>query len=122
MLKTLPPVKTSMVVWNDFYLNQRGIFVPKLVFDGQFVWVLASAVVAILATIGVHQWAKQRLFATGKRFPTLIVGILVLIAIPAITFLASGTVVNVRAAGAERFNFKGGIDTAARVLAPDRWV
>ncbi len=117
VLKTLPPVKTSMVVWNDFYLNQRGIFVPKLVFDERFVWVLGSMLVAIVATFGVRQWAKQRLFATGKRFPTLIVGILILFAIPAITFLASGTVVNVDPPVLSGFNFKGGIDIPPELAA-----
>ncbi|WP_421760176.1 amino acid ABC transporter permease [Devosia sp.] len=117
VLKTLPPVKTSMVVWNDFYLNQRGIFVPKLVFDERFVWVLGSVLVAIVAAFGVRQWAKQRLFATGKRFPTLIVAILILIAIPAITFLASGSVINVDPPVLSGFNFKGGIDIPPELAA-----
>lgn len=117
VLKTLPPVKTSLVVWNNFYLNQRGIFVPKLVFDERFVWVLASVVVAVIVAFGMRQWAKQRLFATGKRFPTLIAAILVLILIPLITFLISGSVINVDPPVLSGFNFKGGIDIPPELAA-----
>lgn len=117
VLKTLPPVKTSMVIWNDFYLNQRGIFVPKLVFDERFIWVLAAAGLAIIGSIVLRVWAKRRLEATGQRFPVVLTILGILIVVPALAILVSGTQIGVDPPVLTGFNFKGGIDIPPELAA-----
>src|SRR5690606_32194724 len=90
VLKAMPGVKDSFVFLNSA-LNQRGLFLPKPIFDDRFVFVLAAIVVAIVLVAVLRRWARRRLEATGQRFPVFWTGLAILVLLPGAVWLLSGT-------------------------------
>jgi general L-amino acid transport system permease protein len=117
VLKVMPAVKQSHSIGDVVFVNQRGIFVPSLVFDDRFIWVIATLAVAIIVAIGVRLWARRRLEATGQRFPVFLTALAVLILLPALVWPFSGTSVGIQVPVLAGFNFKGGIDLPPELLA-----
>ncbi len=70
VLKAMPAVRNSLALPFDVFINQRGLFVPKPLPDEQFGYVVIAFLVGIALSVVLRAWAKRRLEATGKRFPT----------------------------------------------------
>jgi len=117
VLKVMPPVKQSYNFGGLFFLNGRGLFGPTPVFDDRFVWTLVAIVVAIILAVTVRQWAKRRLEATGQRFPVFLTVLLILLAVPLLVFLVSGTRVGWNVPALTGFNFKGGFAAPPELTA-----
>jgi general L-amino acid transport system permease protein len=117
VLKVMPPVKQSYNLGGLFFLNGRGLFGPTPVFDDRFVWTLVAIVVAIVLAVAVRQWAKRRLEATGQRFPVFLTALLILLAVPLLVFLVSGTHVSWNVPALTGFNFKGGFAAPPEMTA-----
>ena len=117
VLKVMPPVKQSYNFGGLFFLNGRGLFGPTPVFDDRFVWTLVAIVVAIILAVAVRQWAKRRLEATGQRFPVFLTVLLILLAVPLLVFLVSGTRVGWNVPALTGFNFKGGFAAPPELTA-----
>ena len=117
VLKTMPAVRDSIALPLDTFINQRGLFVPKPIFDDQFAWVWLALAVGIAAWIGISIWAKRRLEATGKRFPVFLSGLAVTAIIVGIVWLISGAGLSFDAPVLNRFNFKGGLELPPELVA-----
>lgn len=117
VLKVMPAVKQSHSLGNVIFINQRGMFVPSPIFDDKFIWVVAALVVAIVGVFIMGSWARRRLEASGQRFPALLAGLALLIALPGLAWLLSGTNVAADIPKLAGFNFKGGIDLPPELLA-----
>ncbi|WDR05578.1 amino acid ABC transporter permease [Devosia rhodophyticola] len=117
VLKAMPSVKQSFIFFGEFALNNRGLNIPRPVFDDKFFLVVIAIVVAIAGGIVLAKWARKRLEATGQRFPTLITSLAVLIVLPAIVWLISGTNVGLDVPKLAGFNFKGGISLPPEFVA-----
>lgn len=109
VLKAMPAVRNSIALPFDAFINQRGIMVPRPIPDEQFGFTWIGIALAIAAVIALRIWAKRRLEATGQRFPVFLVGLAILIVIPAVVFIFSGASVAFELPVLERFNFKGGL-------------
>jgi len=108
VLKAMPGVKDSFVFLNSA-LNQRGLFLPKPIFDDRFVFVLAAIVVAIVLVAILRRWARRRLEATGQRFPVFWTGLAILVLLPGAVWLLSGTALAFDIPAVKGFNYSGGI-------------
>lgn len=117
VLKVMPAVKQSHSVANLVFINQRGVFMPAPIFDDKFIWVIVALVVAIFAIIAMRMWATRRLEATGQRFPTFWAGLAILIVLPGLVWLLSGTNLAFDVPKLAGFNFKGGVDLPPELLA-----
>ena len=117
VLKAMPAVRDSYALPLDTFINQRGIFVPKPIFDEQFGFVWIGVALAIAAVVLVRNWAKNRLEQTGQRFPVFLTAIALLIGIIAITWVISGASVVFEPPVLERFNFKGGLQLPPEFVA-----
>lgn len=117
VLKVMPPVKQSFNFGDVFFLNGRGFYGPTPIFDDRFVWTLAAVVVAIVLAVAVRQWAKRRLETTGQRFPVFLTVLLILIAVPLVVFLVSGTQVAWNVPALSGFNFRGGFSAPPELTA-----
>jgi len=116
VLKAMPGVKDS-IVFLDSALNQRGLFVPKPIFDERFVYVLIAFVIAIVAGLVLRAWARRRLEATGARFPVFLSFIGLVIVLPGLAWLASGTHVEFEVPVIKGFNYAGGLALPPEFLA-----
>jgi general L-amino acid transport system permease protein len=105
----LPPPRQSYQPIEGFVLNNRGFFLPSPV-PGEGLWMTGVAILAALAgAIFLHRWARARQAATGERFPSVLVGIAIVLALPATVFLATGSPLDWNIPKLRGFNFVGGM-------------
>jgi len=117
VLKAMPAVRNSIALPLDTFINQRGLFVPKPVFDDQFIWIWVALAICIVGWFLVSRWARQRLEQTGKRFPVFLAGLGGTIVFVAIVWLVSGAAVTFDPPVLNRFNFKGGVELPPELVA-----
>jgi general L-amino acid transport system permease protein len=117
VLKTMPSVRESIALPFDTFINQRGLYVPRPIFDDQFAWVWLGLAVGLAAWIGIGSWAKRRLERTGQRFPVFIAGLAVTLVAAAVVWVLSGAAVTFDAPVLNRFNFKGGVELPPELVA-----
>jgi general L-amino acid transport system permease protein len=117
VLKAMPAVRNSLTLPFDTFINQRGLFVPKPMPDEQFVWVYAAIAIAIVASLFLRRWARQRLEATGQRFPVFLASVAIIVGLTAAVWFLSGASVTFDPPVLERFNFRGGLELPPEFVA-----
>ena len=105
----LPPPRQSYQPIEGFVLNNRGFFLPSPVPGDGFWMTVVAFVLALAGAILLHRWARARQAATGERFPSVLVGIAAVLALPAIVFLATGSPLDWNVPKLRGFNFVGGM-------------
>ena len=117
VLKTMPAVRQSIELPLNTFLNQRGLYVPQPLPNENFFWIYVAAVAALAAVVGLRFWAKRRLEATGRRFPVLLVSLVIIaVLIPGGWFI-SGAGLAFEPPVLERFNFQGGLHIPPELVA-----
>ena len=108
VLAMLPSVRHSIDLFGVLYVNNRGLFMPKPVFeDGA--WIVGLAfVISFTAIYFMVKWAKKRHDETGQSFPSFIVSVAILILLPLIAYYISGKPVTFEYPHLKGFNFQGG--------------
>jgi len=110
----LPSVANSISLGGSVFLNQRGLFLPRPLAEPGFgLWLtllVAAFVVALAARV-----TASRLEGVGRPTYRLgTIGIVALVAIPAVGWVALGAPVRLDLPVQQRFNFVGGV-----VLSPE---
>lgn len=109
VLRALPGVRDAIELPLDVFLSNRGLTFPKPIWaDGSFYYILASLVVAIIASVIVAKIAKKKQMETGQRTPVLPINALLIIGLPLATFFALGSPLSFDVPVAGRFNLSGG--------------
>jgi general L-amino acid transport system permease protein len=90
------------------YFTNRGILMPRILFEPGSGAVVAALAIAVLLALLVHLWARQRLYATGRPFPSGRVGIAMIIGLSAAVFLAADAPISLEMPELRGFNFVGG--------------
>jgi general L-amino acid transport system permease protein len=117
VLAAMPHPRESLVLFDLFFLNNSGFSMPKPIFGEGIGWVLASLAVAIVAVVLLARWAKARREATGQPFPTLYVGLAILLGLPLLTFLVAGVPVQFELPEMGRFRLQGGLVVVSELTA-----
>ena len=117
VLKTMPNVKQSFEWVGGIILNKRGLYLPRPVADDRFIWVMVAFGIAVIGMIILRIWAKRRLDNTGQRFPVFLSSIGLLIVLPAIIWIISGTNLTFELPELKGFNFKGGMALPPEFMA-----
>ena len=117
VLRALPKPKQSLEFADSFFLNNRGLFIPDPVFGEGGVLILYSFIAAILISIGIAVWSKQRQNKTGQTFPVFYSSIGLLISFVFLSMLATGFPVTFDIPELKGFNFKGGIKLIPELVA-----
>ncbi|MBI1386220.1 MAG: ABC transporter permease subunit [Rhizobiales bacterium] len=92
VLRSLPQPRDEPItlIPGFAFLNVKGVFMPQLVSEPGF-WMTATALgVALVLSMLVANWSRKRQEATGQQFPVGLTALGLIIALPAITFLATG--------------------------------
>ncbi len=110
VLKAMPSVRESIIFFDSIAINNRGINIPMPIFDNLFYLVVIGFFVAVGAVIALRRWARLRLEKTGQRFPVLTTALAILIFIPGVAWMVSGTNVELDIPQLGGFNFRGGIN------------
>lgn len=117
VLAALPSPRQSIEMGAGFFLNNRGFYVPKPLYESGFIFVGISFFIAIGVVYYLRKWALKRFDETGKDYPLLPVSIAVLIVAPLITFIAAGNPVSFDYPALRGFNFGGGMSYSPEFLA-----
>ena len=114
ILQTLPGTRQSLAVAGGGYLNVRGLYLPKPITEAGFSIVVAAAFAALVATLVVRHWARNRQLATGQTFPIGWTALGLLAGLPLMAFVAAGRPLQFDYPELKGFNFEGGM-----VLQPE---
>jgi general L-amino acid transport system permease protein len=117
VLGTLPGPRASLSLFDQIFLNNRGIIVPAPVPGEGLRYVIATLVVAVLATMVLARWARRRQDATGQRFPMLWVGLGLIVGLPLVAFAVLGFPLGFETPRLQGFNFVGGLRLIPEFIA-----
>ncbi|MGF1737665.1 amino acid ABC transporter permease [Photobacterium satsumensis] len=117
VLQALPSPRNSISLGESVYLNVRGLYFSKPVFEQDAYWIGIALLAAIVLSIGYTIYAKQKQKATGKQSPILWVSLGLLILLPLISYFASGQPVHMESPELKGFNFIGGISIIPELAA-----
>jgi general L-amino acid transport system permease protein len=109
VLRAVPSPRDSVTVFDSIFLNNRGFYMPKVVFDEGSGAIGVVFVLGIIAAIGVRIWARKRQEATGQQFPVFVTALGLIIGLPVLTFLIMGMPAELNYPELKGFNFVGGI-------------
>jgi general L-amino acid transport system permease protein len=116
MIAMLPLVKESVTLGDVIFLNKKGLFLPKPIFEGSIIIFLISIGLAIGIAGVISRWANRRQIATGQQFPVISVNTALIVLLPLLTYVIVDPVVwEIPQKGG--FNFKGGLTVQPEMTA-----
>ncbi|MDP6565725.1 MAG: amino acid ABC transporter permease [Alphaproteobacteria bacterium] len=90
VLQLMPKIRSSLIFFDNVYVNNRGIFYPSLTAETGFSAIPVAFGLGILATIAMRIWAKRRQEATGQSFHTVWVGLGLIVGAPVMAAIVTG--------------------------------
>lgn len=117
VLSVLPAPRDSIELPFTSYLNSRGFFLPRAIWE-EGAWLIVFAfLLAIVMAFFTARWAYRRQMQTGQRFPTLVTVIALLVGLPVLAALASGIPVTFEFPQQGTFNLTGGFQVKPEFLS-----
>ena len=109
ILLHLPKVKQSIIIFDNFYLSNRGLFSPAPIFKDGFSIVIGSLIVMIIFTFFLKKFLKKKQELTGKQYPIFLINSALIIFTPIIFYYLMGMPLEFDHPVMKGFNFKGGM-------------
>jgi general L-amino acid transport system permease protein len=110
VLKTLPSPRQSVSVGGVFFLNNRGLYLPRPIYsDGAWLVGAALALAAGL-TVALAFAGRRRQVATGERSQDLWTALTLIIGLPTAAYFAAGRPIGLEVAQLSGFNMRGGTE------------
>jgi general L-amino acid transport system permease protein len=108
VLAALPGPRQSISLFGSFFLNSRGLIIPKPVADPGLMPFTFAVLVAIVGSLILHRYAHRQLFEKGRsiRIWPYVVGML--IGLPLLATLVFGIPFTLEFPELKGFNFAGG--------------
>ncbi len=117
VLALLPSVRDSIGLPFGSYLNSRGFYFPRFVWEDRAWLVLAGFVIAIVLSWYVARRAKARQMATGQQFPIFWTCLALIIGLPVLAFVLAGFPLTVEYPQKGTFNLTGGVNVKPEFLS-----
>src|SRR5207249_2441672 len=113
VIGSLPQPRESIPFGAGFFLNARGLFMPRPIFAGD-AWLVPTALAAGLAgAIAFRIWAKRRQEETGRQYPVGWTALALIVGLPALAWivlaLAGANPIRFDVPEQSRFNLRGGM-------------
>ncbi|MCD4722806.1 MAG: ABC transporter permease subunit [Desulfobacula sp.] len=108
-LAALPIPKKSLMPFEGFFLNNRGIYLPRPIPESGFLIVCLAVLIGIIAAFMIHWFAKRLHRETGRTIPSFTLGLIAMVAIPAIAWWLTRGPIAWEFAVLKGFNFQGGL-------------
>jgi general L-amino acid transport system permease protein len=100
-----------------FFLNNRGLYIPRPILESGFISVIIAFFIAIAGVVYLAKWAKRRHDETGEEFPVFWTSLAILIVGPVLVYFISGSPATLEYAELKGFNFVGGWTFTPELLA-----
>jgi general L-amino acid transport system permease protein len=114
VLKALPDFSQSIHLPGGGYLNNRGLYLPSADFGGGGAIILAAFGLGVVGAIAMIVLARRQRIASGVATG---IAVALLIGLPVIAALASGTHVTFAFPEKSRFNVRGGTEVIPELVA-----
>ena len=108
VLQPLPSPKNSAVLGDAIFLNNRGLYFPKLIPNDEFSIVWIAFALGIILAIALAIWANRRQRISGKQFPIYTAAACAIFSPPIIAFIAAEFPLQWRLPELRGFNIGGG--------------
>lgn len=108
VLSVLPGPRQSVDLPLGGMINNRGLYLPRLLTEPGFWLVPAAFVLGIVLTIFFIRWGRRRQMATGQVFPGFRVGLGLILGLPILAFVVSGMPATLEYPEMAGFNIRGG--------------
>lgn len=109
ILLHLPKIKQALVLFEGFYLTNRGLYSPLPIFKDGFSIVFASFIFAIILSLFIKKNLKRKQDQTGKQYPIFFINSALIIFTPIIFYYIMGMPIEFEIPVLKGFNFKGGM-------------
>jgi general L-amino acid transport system permease protein len=108
VLAALPGPRQSISIFGSFFLNNRGLIIPRPLVEPGLLPFLVALIFAIGASLGLHAYARRELFLRGHlvRIWPYVIGLL--IGLPLVAAIIFGPPVVFEVPVLKGFNFAGG--------------
>lgn len=117
ILLGLPRIRDAISVGDVFFLSNRGLQSPLPIFESGAGAIPIALVIGIVAAYGVGRWAHKRQEATGQQFPSLLVGLGLIIGLPLLAAAVTGFPISFDVPVKGNFNFTGGFNITPEFTA-----
>lgn len=118
IITLMPPVKKALDLGGgQFFISNRGFYMPSPVFEPGAWMVGVAMIVAILSVFLFRRWAKKVQDNTGKIYPVFWISIGIIFGLTGIVFIAAGMPLSWDVPALKGFNFKGGMAIKPEFLA-----
>ncbi len=117
VLRALPRPRESLALGEAVFLNLRGLYLPRPLFEPGFGWVLAALALSIAAALLLGAWGRRRRLRTGQCLPSGWIGLGLILLVPGLTFLLAGAPLGWELPALRGFNFRGGITVIPELAA-----
>ncbi|MFG6158832.1 amino acid ABC transporter permease [Halomonas sp. 1390] len=117
VLQALPSPRNSHSLFEAIFLNVRGVVLPAPQPLPGFAATPWALLVAVIATALLVRYARQRQARTGQALPVFKLGALILVGLPALTFVATGMPLDWSIPSLAGFNFQGGVTILPELMA-----
>lgn len=109
VLRALPGTRDSYSILDSAFLNNRGLTVPRPIYEPGFFLIVITFFVAIAAIVVMAIWAKRRRERTGEQFHTIYYSLAILVGLPLLAAAVTGFPLSFSYPSLQGFNFKGGV-------------
>jgi general L-amino acid transport system permease protein len=117
VLSVLPLPRDSIALPFDSYLNSRGFFLPKMVWEPGAWLIPVGLALGIAMAWFVARRARARQMATGQQFPVLWTSIGLIAGLPLLAFIAAGFPLSIEYPQKGTFNLTGGFQIKPEFIA-----
>jgi general L-amino acid transport system permease protein len=121
VLGPLPQPRDSIEMGAGFFLNSRGLFMPRPLVAGD-VWAMGVAlVIGIVGAVVFRRWAKRQQEQTGRQYPVFIVSLALVLGLPVLVWLvlarAGANPISFEWPEKGTFNLRGGMQILPEFVA-----
>ncbi|TKB05754.1 amino acid ABC transporter permease [Desulforhopalus sp. IMCC35007] len=117
ILTPLPGPRLAMHFSDIAFLCNRGLQIPKPIFEPGFIATPVAFLGAVILSIFLFRWSKKRQLQTGRRFPDYSIAIALLVGMPLVAMMLTGFPLHWEMPVLSGFNFAGGITVLPELIA-----
>jgi general L-amino acid transport system permease protein len=117
VLGLLPEPKQSLHFPGQILLNTRGLLTPRPIFGDGFGYSLLALLVAIVGSVFFYVWANRLQSRTGRRPRAGLYSAVLIIGLPLLTFIATGSPLSFDFPVQGRFNASGGMTLTPELVS-----
>jgi general L-amino acid transport system permease protein len=122
ILNGFPNIRNSIAFWDTVFLNNRGLYTPKPVYEAGSWLVILGVITAISGIVVISTWSRRRQARTGEQFPVFLTSLGLFFGLPVLglivaTMAYGGSPISFDYPALKGFNFKGGSELIPELVA-----